>query len=948
MPFNLPVSIPDSGYRIARSLRFNSADSTYLNRTLGVATNRRKYTVSTWIKRAAIPTGVTPVFFAGTTTTDESGIYFSGTASKIDFYDRAASVLRGYISTAGSFRDPAGWLHLVGTYDTDNATSADRMQLWINGNRQDVTINNQLATGIDPIINSSIEHRIGRSSGGSTYSDFYLAELHFIDGLVQPASAFGQIDPATGVWMPKAYTGHYGANGFKLDFADNGAATAAALGKDRSGMSNLLTYSDDFLNAYWSKFNNVVLTAGANDPLGGTRAVILAVGSSTANPYIQASRTVAAGQQTTYTVYAAAVAISRFTLYNDAVNGGYAAFELATGTIPTSGIVGTGSGVVPTIENVGGGWWKCSVTVTHGTAGSAIVRIIVGDPTTTNGASIIFFRASSVNGGIIPAELQYTNGAAVSDKNWTPNAFSVTAGVGNDSLVDTPTNYGAPGANGGGEVRGNYATLSPITGDGGTPTNGNLTAATAASGALPQVSTFGMSAGQWYWEFTPSGTVNQMIGIVSSGATAAFGASGWAYYAVDGQKYTNSAGAAYGTPYGAGVVIGVAFDATAGTLAFYRDGASQGTAFSGLVPDTYLASIGRGSGGAANGDFNFGQRPFAFAAPAGFKALCTQNLPTPAIKRGDDAMTVNLRTGNGGANIVSGLRFSPDLVWIKSRGVATDHAVSDTARGSGLRLETNTTDAEVNDAGSGITFSPANGFTCGGIAQINTNAVSYVDWVWDKGAIPGVDIVNLTASAAAIPHSLGVKPEMILTRSRAAVAPRTWFLTHKSLGASMQDNYLVLNTTAAKATSAGIWGGEPTSTQFFVANGIQITGEVFVGYLFASIPGFSAFGSYIGNGLVDGPFVWTGFRPRWLLTKLTSVAGASWWVRDTARQPTNGTVSILFPDLADPEYTAAGLEIDILSNGFKLRTTNPHGNSSGNTFIYAAFAEHPFKYARAR
>jgi hypothetical protein len=226
--------------------------------------------------------------------------------------------------------------------------------------------------------------------------------------------------------------------------------------------------------------------------------------------------------------------------------------------------------------------------------------------------------------------------------NWTPNNFSVTAGAGNDSLVDSPTSYGTD-TGVGGTVRGNYATLNPLALKSAvTLTNGNLDGYSVGSTDICYA-TIGMSSGKWYWEVTCiSGAY--MIGISKdvTPITDWQTTNGLAYYGSNGQKYTNSAGAAYGATFTTGDVIGLALDMDAGTLVFYKNGTSQGTAFTGIT-GTYFASL-QNPGANGTMSFNFGQRAFAYTAPSGFKALCTQNLPAGTIT------TSGTFTGNGSAD----------------------------------------------------------------------------------------------------------------------------------------------------------------------------------------------------------------------------------------------------------------------------------------------------------
>jgi len=220
--------------------------------------------------------------------------------------------------------------------------------------------------------------------------------------------------------------------------------------------------------------------------------------------------------------------------------------------------------------------------------------------------------------------------------NWTPNNFSVTAGAGNDSLVDSPTSYGTD-TGVGGTVRGNYAILNPLTilptGTALSITNGNLDYS-GSTGWWGARSSIGMTSGKWYCEVTVTGggaPQNTLVGLTTSQATstgsdfyAGQDAYGWGYYGSNGNKLNNGSSTAYGSSFTTNDVVGIAFDADAGTLVFYKNGTSQGTAYSSLTNGPYFFTFSEVN---ASGSINFGQRPFAYTAPSGFKALCTQNLP---------------------------------------------------------------------------------------------------------------------------------------------------------------------------------------------------------------------------------------------------------------------------------------------------------------------------------
>lgn len=320
----------------------------------------------------------------------------------------------------------------------------------------------------------------------------------------------------------------------------------------------------------------------------------------------------------------------------------------------------------------------------------------------------------------------------------------------------------------------------------------------------------------------------------------------------------------------------------------------------------------------------------------------------PVINRGDDYFAVVTYTGNGTSQTISGLRFQPDFVWIKGRSGATDHALYDAQRGVQSRLESNTTDAQVTSDG-GVTAFNSDGFSIGSLAQVNTNGATYVAWCWKEGATQGFDIVTYSGSASAqnISHSLGVAPRMIIVKSRNT-AGTDWAVYHASLGATRVIN---LDLTAAATTIAGPWNNtEPTSSVFTVGTGsgsgdTNLSGRTYVAYLFSEVAGFSKFGSYTGNGSSDGPFVFTGFRPRWVMVKSSSSVN-NWLVWDSSRNTFNVVDLNLRPNTSDAESSEAAL--DLVSNGFKLRSTSGGWNGSGTTYIFAAFAENPFKLSLAR
>jgi hypothetical protein len=557
--------------------------------------------------------------------------------------------------------------------------------------------------------------------------------------------------------------------------------------------------------------------------------------------------------------------------------------------------------------------------------------------------------------------------------NWTPNNFSVSAGAGNDSLVDVPTNWGTD-TGVGGSVRGNYATLNPLDKSANAgAVNGNLDATSTGGSWVGIRATFGMQTGKWYCEYTPTSGTFHIVSVSQPQAptTAYIIDSPFAWgYQWDGQKVTNSVLTSYGSGWGVGDIIGIAFDADAGTITFYKNNVSQGVAFSGLTSGPYI--VGLGIYPTATGTFNFGQRPFAYTAPSGFRALNTQNLPTPTIgattaTQANKYFDVVLRNGGGpsGATYATTINMANGAwLWDKPRNQASDNYLVDSVRGLTRFVSSNQTSAEVTIANWFTGFNNGS-FTTG--TNDWGSGVSIVDWIWaangtgvtnTAGSITSTVSANTTSgfsvvtytgngtAGATIGHGIGSAPRMIIVKDRNYSGGRPWPVYHASLG---NTQFLYLNTTDAAGTNTWWNNTTPTSSVFTVGSNsvVNFSGTSYVAYCFAEVPGYSRFGSYVGNGSADGPFVFCGFRPAYVMIKRADATG-NWILKDTTRAPYNADGNTLIADLADAEYGPSNTLIDELSNGFKCRDASASINFSGNTYIFMAFASAPQKFALAR
>jgi hypothetical protein len=554
---------------------------------------------------------------------------------------------------------------------------------------------------------------------------------------------------------------------------------------------------------------------------------------------------------------------------------------------------------------------------------------------------------------------------------WTVNNISLTAGTTYDSMTDVPTLTSATTAN--------YAVINPLfIKSTFVLSSANLSVTNTTESQGKCFSTIGVSSGKWYWESQQSTTTAfaWMLGVSQlANETNYFGQDSISWgWGTNNEKYFNGTATAYGTSTNSSSeVYMVALDCDNGKLWFGMNGtwfssgnpaSNTNESFSGLSGTLFAGA--RPYGGNV-GAMNFGQRPFTYTPPTGFVRLNTFNLTTPTIgatasTTANKYMDIALYTGNGTTqSITNSSSMQPDWVWLKCRSTNYRNQLYDAVRGVTKALFSDSTDAE--GTFQGVTAFNANGFSLGAELGANASGDTFVGWQWrasnttavtnTNGSITSSVSANTTAgfsivtytgtgSAATIGHGLGVAPRMYIVKSRDS---DDWVVYHASLPSAA--NYLTLNTTNAQASNVVVFNSTaPTSSVFSVGSSRSPSGVGMVAYCFSEVTGYSAFGSYTGNGSTDGTFIFTGFRPRYLMIKSTSVE--SWELFDTSRSPYNQAIALLEADSSGAENNSNTSAIDILSNGFKQRNTRAATNGSGTTYIYMAFAENPFKYSLAR
>ena len=587
--------------------------------------------------------------------------------------------------------------------------------------------------------------------------------------------------------------------------------------------------------------------------------------------------------------------------------------------------------------------------------------------------------------------------------NFTPNNFSVSAGTGNDSSIDTPTN--------------NFPTWNPLN---SSKQNGGATAysegnlklnTTAVSGQGTQYPfgfiSFGATSGKWYAEFKGD-TSNHAVGIanlgqidsdVTSNPYGAFANTSF-IYTNSGEIRTNNNNLSNQATYGSGDIIGVAMDLDNMKLYFHKNGTyinsgnpstgSNGYDIGALPSNKsgeYTFSCGSNGVSSVGVFANLGQiktastsyadsggiGSFDYEVPTGFKTLCTANLPDPTIIQGNKYFDIATWAGNDGAQTISSLEFQPDLVWIKATDRAENHFWTDSVRGAGKSLASNVSSAETDNS-SKFTGFTSSGFTMNSTDnEINGGGVNYVAWNWAAGTafsnsvgsnsatISSSGSVNTTAGFSIVSyvgnatrdqlvyHGLNAAPKWFLVKRRDG---DNWIMYH---GQTQETNpqqyyYEFQNQDAVKGSNTAFMWDDivPNSNNFGIYSdgAVNNNGSNIIAWVWSEVEGFSKFGHLIGNGNSDGTYVHCGFTPRFIIVKNNN-QGFNTVIQDTHRSPGNVAAKKLCPDSTAAEASAND-SFDILSHGFKMRTSDAGTNANGSRYVFMAFATNPLKYARAR
>jgi len=949
-------------YTIDYSCRFDSASSSKLSRTPSGAGNRRTYTISFWFKR-----GVTAGAHMYPFDADGNGdIYILTSSEKLGSQGYGS----GYHTATQVLRDMSNWYHLIIAVDTTQGSASNRVKHYLNGSQ--ITVwdsDSQPSQDADSDVNNTVAHTIGGKSG-SNYFDGYIAEFHLIDGTALTPSSFGETGDY-GEWKPIEYEGSHGTNGFYLDFKNTGVVYET--GDRRSSIT--VTHSG--------------LTVS-----GGTVNAMLDGVSSSYGSSAWFAASVSSGAYLRFEFDSAKV-ITENKWYQNTTHSG-ATWQWQ------------GSNNASDWTNIGSSFqMTCSV------ANQGEVNTQLNGNTTAYTYYQMLYVSGSNNANPYWQEIEFATGSPAvnglgTDASGEGNHFTPTNLASSDQVTDSPTN--------------NFATYDIHTaGSFITLKEGNLETSWSGDDSGHVMSNWGFESGKWYIEIlakTMSTADYPWIGVMglrtydypsnagySSGRQVGQAPDSVAYYPNTGNKVIANSYSAYGASFTAGDIIGIALDCDNGAVYFAKNGAWQasGDPTSGASKTNAALTFTSGqyqyltfnvseyqsvtvinfgqdgtfagnvtAGGNADGN---GYGNFKYAVPSGYKAPCSQNLPTPAVIPSEN-FNVVLYTGTGSTNAITGVGFQPDFVWIKNRSSDYGHQLYDAVRGVTKKLHTNNSNAETTDT-TALTVFGSDGFTVVSNVGVNNNTNAHVAFCWKggnatsgtgdftQGSIAstcsrnvnaGFSIVSYTGTGSngTVGHGLSKTPELLIVKNRPDAGEHWRVGSIQSMGSLDFTDYFKMNLDGTFIDEATMWNDTaPTSSVFSIgtANGTNISSSAYIAYLWHSVEGYSKVGSYRGNASTNGAFVYTGFQVSFLLFK--KIDGSYGWVmQDTARDSANPITPAVLADIdtkegdTSPIGSAGG--VDFLSNGFKHRDTGDGSNGSGNKYLYLAIAESPFKHSNAR
>ena len=973
------------GYVISQSIRFNDDDSAYMYRTPGSAGNRKKGTLSAWVKRCEL--GALNYIFGVANGANEDILRFNADDT-LEFRINATSS----ITSSAKYRDPSAWYHIVVRWDFANTT----WDMYVNGIEIVYAVANTPANA-DIAIFNTVEHRIARAPTGTALTaDLYLAEFIMLDGQFLDPTSFGEFD-ANGVWVPIAYAGAYGTNGFHIDGADS-----ADLGKDVSSSNNadlVLTHSHDAVDS-GAGSGSYTFSSAAIGTASATREVVvgvwmsevsgsgvdaLTIGGVSATQLI--SHNLSAEKDASFWKANVPTGTTGDIVVTHGASGYNCAIDVwwcptAIGTVfdsisdysPASSAGSTG-----TIDCPAGG---AILAFGHNNGSDATTWTGVTEQSDRQIDGVTYGSAASSDFASFQSGLTVTLDPDGTQDN---NLLAISLSKGNDfttsglttadQMLDSPTDDAANGV-------GNYCTMFPVDIGASNPTyaDGNL----SVSGAGAQTAFWasqGVTSGKYYWEVTlvsgSGSSIGQGVSTDERNRAALDTFPGynrayeWGVYIGNGNKYHNDTGSAYGSAVANASIMMIALDVDNGKIWWGQNGtwfasgdpaAGTNAGFTTIPTDgTPLFPMGNTTG-AGTWTYDFGQSGFTYTPPTGFKALCTANLPAPAIPDPSEHHQVELVAHNGTSTAFT-CNWDADvydtLFIIKNRDTIEKWYWVDGLNGynkymSSDQLTAQTTDTNVVTV-SGTTITLGSTLLndnyvveChkAGLAGGAANTAGALSSTVSVNATSGFSITNYTGTLSAtgtatVGHGLGLTAEMVVHFNLTSPGTRH-AVQHKSLTG---DSYVMrLDQNSAEQNMSGNGSMTAMNSTTFDTNfsdGLNLSGKNFVAYVWAGVEGYSAFGSYTASAGL--PFLNHNLLPASLMAKRYSLTG-QWCKYDTQRNPTNGPVtSQLYLDSTAVE-TIDQNRIDFVANGIKIRSAfaSLDPNVSGN-YLYAMWGGTPIQ-----
>jgi len=970
-------------YEIDQSLRFNDGDTPYLSRTPSSAGNRKTWTWSGWIKRGSMSSALQILFNQGSNVNNCTVLQISS-SDTISFVHVDGGSNTSHVVATPNFRDPAAWYHLVFKIDTTQSTAANRVKIYVNGEEQSYSTTTYPSQDMDTDVNSTDLTVFGQQVASTPYSfDGYLAEVNFIDGQALTPASFGETLASTNQWVPIEYVGSYGTNGFYLPFGGEGFLTY-----DRES-EIAVTSNQDWTNSAGAAtsvvLDDLVNGVESSDDAGGGWADSAWAASGS---YIRFDF----GSAKTYKN-------AQWRYRNSSGTEGTWKWQGSNNASDWTDI-GSSFTLSPDSSGVDGVNRSQEFTSQLGSNTTAYryyqILGISGNMNTSGRRIAMYF-----------SETVYGLGG---DSSGQGNNFTATNLSWSDQVLDSPTNNFATLSPLWLPPSGHRSTLSEGNLKAVTPTSG-----VGYNGATMGTIGMSSGKWYFEWYIGSSNYPAVGIGKEEFAANYISTNVGNRVWADDGLIYGvtySDTGVTYTTGDIVGCAVDMdngkmwfskngtfisSGDPAAGTNAQFTDllSASDMGNSGQVLPlfsdwnwstsDTVVFNAGQDSSFAGvktaqgNTDGN-GIGDFYYSPPSGYLALCSDNLSDPSIADPTAHFNTVLYTGNGSnPRSITGVGFKPDFHWRKKRNASRSHNLHDVVRGAANFLYSDATAAEVStDANGTLSSFDSDGFTFNseaGDENTNNSGDTYVTWNWKAGGsastnedgsidssvsantTSGFSIVSFdgnSTSGATVGHGLSQAPELIILKGRnlsGSTASAGWVVYSKPVG---NTKYLYLNESDGEATDSGRWNDTtPTASVFTLGDdGVVNTGSSpYIAYCFHGVDGYSKVGSYTGNGNANGPFVYTGFRPAFIMLKGT-IATVHWHMFDSARytynQTDNGVNGGIAANLTSMNTGEGAGPIDILSNGFKIRNANGNDNNNGTTFIYLAFAESPFKYSNAR